>query len=251
MLRRAVLCLVVCGGGAWAEDRHTIEEARRHLRESASLYDDGRYDEAAREIEAAYALHAHPDLQYNLAQCYERLGKPDLAAAAYRRYLAGKPTAEDRPAVEARIANLERRANEAPSPPREKVVLKEVVVYREPPAPGRGARVGGYALGAVAVAALAAGISLAVLAKQNADEVSRSGSLTAFREFSGDLAAAQASGRAQAVGSAVSFAVAAAATGAAAGLFFFGAKIDRESRELVVAPAVLPGGGGLALGGQF
>ena len=94
-------------------------------------------------------------------------------------------------------------------------------------------------------------MTVAVALAQNADEVSRSGSVTAFREFSGDLAAAQASGRSQAVGSAVSFAVAAAAAGAAAGLFFFGAKIDRESRDLVVAPTVIPGGGGLALGGRF
>src|SRR5262245_60052066 len=51
----------------------TLDEARAHLRAGERFYDEARYDEAAREMEAAYAIRAAPDLQYNIAQCYERL----------------------------------------------------------------------------------------------------------------------------------------------------------------------------------
>src|SRR5260370_37161474 len=72
------------------------ERARIHLKAAIAYYDEARYDDAAREVEAAYALKPLPDLQYNLAQCYERLGRYEDAAKAYETYLHASPTAPDR-----------------------------------------------------------------------------------------------------------------------------------------------------------
>src|SRR5438105_11377844 len=80
---------------AAAQDDKT-ERARIHLKAAIAYYDEARYDDAVREMEAAYALKPLPDLQYNLAQCYERLGRYVDAAKAYETYLQQSPTAPDR-----------------------------------------------------------------------------------------------------------------------------------------------------------
>src|SRR6516164_850697 len=76
-----------------------MARARVHVNAAVAYYDDGKYEDAVREMQAAYELKPVPDLQYDLAQCYERLGKPAEAADAYERYLNGKPGAPDRKQV--------------------------------------------------------------------------------------------------------------------------------------------------------
>src|SRR5215212_5092034 len=95
---------------ARAQDDKT-ERARIHLKAGIAYYDEARYDDAAREMEAAYQLKPLPDLQYNLAQCYERLGRWDAAATAYDIYLKSGP--DDRALVATRVANLRERARAA------------------------------------------------------------------------------------------------------------------------------------------
>jgi tetratricopeptide (TPR) repeat protein len=235
--------------------------ARNHLQSGVAYYDEGRYDEAAREMEAAYHLKPLPDLQYNLAQCYERLGRFDEAAKAYRAYLDGKPAADDRAQVEERVKNLQLRSappsptNPGAPPPKalpEKVVFKTIVVYREPPPPpGRGARIAAVALVAVFGVAAASGITFAVLAKQHADMVSSDANPTMPPMFNGPDSAAQDNARQDVILAWVSAGVAVAAAAGAVGLFLLGRKIDRESPELTLAPGFAPGGAGLALAGRF
>src|ERR1700743_3421616 len=100
----ALVCLLVCRV-AFAQDEAT-ERARIHLKAAIAYYDEARYEDAAREMETAYGIKQLPDLQYNLAQCYERLGRYDAAAHAYESYLAANPGAPDRNLVTTRIANL-------------------------------------------------------------------------------------------------------------------------------------------------
>src|SRR5215470_8477917 len=98
------ICLCLISHAGFADD--SLGAARAHLNAGVAYYDEARYDEAAREMEAAYRLRAAPELQYNLAECYDRLNRYDDAVRAYRTYLAGLPKAADRPTVEVRIANL-------------------------------------------------------------------------------------------------------------------------------------------------
>jgi tetratricopeptide (TPR) repeat protein len=248
--------------GRAAPDANTVA-ARSHVQAGIAFYDDGKYEEAAREMEAAYKLKPLADLQYNLAQCYERLGRLADAAEAYRKYLAGKPEAEDRDNISARIASLEQRIAAAragqaapPPPPVEKVVLKTVVVYREaPPPPGRGARFAAYGLGALALAGLASGIAFAVLAKQDADYVSTSGNALMPPPFDGRVADTQSAGRTDEIVSWVSFGAAAVCAAGAVGLWALGRHIDKEAaaaaQQVAVVPTASPSGGGLLVAGSF
>jgi len=257
---RGLLCLALLSSlavRARAEDDKT-ERARIHVKAAIAYYDEGKYEDAAREMTVAYQLKPLPDLQYNLAQCYERLNKLDEAAGAYETYLAGRGDAPDRKVVQARIASLRERkkaADEgkaAPPPPVEKVVLKTVVIYKEmPPPPGRAARFTAYALWVVAAAGVATGVAYAVLAKQAADTVSNGGDRANPPDFEGQIRATQEAGRTYPIISGVSFGLGAVALAGGIALYFVGNKIDREAPKLTLAPSLGPGGGGLVLSGRF
>jgi tetratricopeptide (TPR) repeat protein len=224
----AVALLGVLAHPAAAATDEKTERARIHLKAGIAYYDEARYDDAVREMEAAYQLKPLPDLQYNLAQCYERLGRWDDAARAYEVYLQSAP--EDGKLVQTRIANLRQHAAAAtppPLPPKEKVVFKTLVVYREkPPLPGRGVRVAAYGVGVLGLGALASGIAFAVLAAKEADAVTRGGSTEMPPLFD---PAGQNRGQADEIAAGVSFGVAGLCAGGAIGLYLYGRKLDREA----------------------
>lgn len=251
--------LLLCSVRIAAAQDDKTERARIHLKAAIAYYDEARYEDAAREMEAAYQLKPLPDLQYNLAQCYERLGRYNDAATAYETYLKGNAAAQDRRLVETRIGNLRERAaataagsKVAPMPPTEKVVFKTIVVYKTaPPPPGRGVRIAAYGLGVLALGALASGISFAILAKENADYVTSHGSTSGGVTFDGPARDAQKSGQADVIVEGVSFGVAALCAGGAIGLYLLGNKIDKEAPKLTMAPSLSPTGGGFMVAGRF
>jgi len=253
--------LIICSARVTlAQQDDKTERARIHLKAAIAYYDEARYEDAAREMEAAYQLKPLPDLQYNLAQCYERLGRYTDAATAYETYLKANAGASDRKLVETRISNLRERAaataagsQVTPLPPSsEKVVFKTIVVYKTaPPPPGRGVRIAAYGLGALALGAAASGIAFAVLAKQDADYVTTHGSTTNPGTFDGPARDAQKAGQTDVIVSGVSFGVAALCAGGAIGLYLLGNKIDKEAPKLTMAPSLSPTGGGFVVAGRF
>jgi tetratricopeptide (TPR) repeat protein len=99
------------------------EVAREHFSRGTTLYNLGRFGDAAREYERAYEAKQEPALLFNIAQAYRFDGQKKKALFAYRAYLRSLPDAHDRTEVEARIAALERDVErEAPArataPPR-------------------------------------------------------------------------------------------------------------------------------------
>ena len=254
----ALILITSVARTASAQDEKT-ERARVHLKAAIAYYDEARYDDAAREMEAAYQLKPVPDLQYNLAQCYERLGKYDAAADAYEKYLSANAAATDRKLVETRIANLREHAKAVaagqsapPPPPTEKVVFKTIVVYKQaPPPPGRGVRYVGYGVGVLALGALASGISFAVLASQAANTVSKGGNTANPPTFDGSARDAQKNGQTDVIISGVSFGVAGLCAAGAVGLYLLGNKIDKEAPKVSLAPTFSPRGGALMLAGRF
>jgi len=233
-----------------APDR--VELARAHLRAGIAYYDDGKYDDALKEMQVAYALKAVPDLQYNIAQCFERLGRYEEAAGAYETYVSGRPNAADSNSVRARIGNLRERAKTGVgAAPVEKVVFKTIIVYRaEPPAPGRAARFAAGGLWALAAVGAASGIAFAVLAKQSADTVTAGGNVDMPPSF-GNQRATQESGKTSVIVSGVSFGIAGLAALGGAGLWILGRKIDKEAPKLTFAPSLGPTYAGLGVGGRF
>ena len=103
------LLLASLAGRATAGEDPAVAKARIHLRAGIADYDEGRYAEAASQMEQAYAIKPVADLQYNLAQCYERLDRLKDAIKAYEVYLDGSANAPDRDAVGKRIVNLRER----------------------------------------------------------------------------------------------------------------------------------------------
>lgn len=237
------------------------DQARAHLKAGIAYYDEGRYEDAAREMKVAYELRPLADLQYNLAQCYERLGQLDEAASAYETYLKGNPAVPDRKQVEQRVANLRERAKaqrdgSAPPPPtiveKEKVVFKTIVVYKEaPPKPGRAARGAAYGLFALGAVGLGAGIAFAVLAQQAASDVTNGGNRDNPPPFDGAIRTTQESGKTYPIISGVGFGLGVLAIGGGIGLYLIGNKIDREAPKLTVLPMFGPQGGGLVASGRF
>ena len=87
----------------------------------------GKYDEAAKGFEDAFAARQFPQFLFNAGACFHMKGKRDGSAESYntavdfyRRYLQADPKATDRANVEKAIGVLEaeiKRLKEAPPPP--------------------------------------------------------------------------------------------------------------------------------------
>jgi hypothetical protein len=100
------------------------DPAKEAFGAAKKLYDKGRYADAVKKFEDAYALRPHPVIFFNIGKCYEKLNEPAKAMRAYRDYLRLLPDASDRPAVQDSIANLERKL-------RDKGV-QQLMVFYEP-----------------------------------------------------------------------------------------------------------------------
>jgi tetratricopeptide (TPR) repeat protein len=86
-----------------------IDMAKTHYASAVAYYGRGQYKEAVREFKAAYNLSKKPDLLYNIAQCWERLGDLARSISYYRRYLTESPKAADTEKIKLRIESLARR----------------------------------------------------------------------------------------------------------------------------------------------
>jgi tetratricopeptide (TPR) repeat protein len=113
----AGLCAaLLCQGGplgAQSDD----ENARRHFESGAAYLQQSDNENALREFQAAYALSKRPALLLNIANVYERMGKPREAVDTLTKYLDADPKAADRTTQETRIANLKKRIESEPAPP--------------------------------------------------------------------------------------------------------------------------------------
>ncbi len=109
--------LIAVAGAAHAESEDPdTEVARRHFEAGSAFYDQGNYERAIAEFEKAREAKPLPAFDYNVARAYDRLGRWREALDAYRRYIAGSPSAPDVPTVQARVHELERRVSPPPAP---------------------------------------------------------------------------------------------------------------------------------------
>lgn len=121
---------------AQAPATDSTARARELFDNGAALYDEGNYQAAIIAFQESYNLSKAPVLLFNIANCQERLGDLKAARDALNVYRAVAP-AEERTALERRIANLEERiaqqaaATPAPAP----VAAAPVVAAPAPAAP--------------------------------------------------------------------------------------------------------------------
>lgn len=86
----------------------SVQRARTLFGEGLAAYEAGRLDEAATKLAEAYRLVPTPDLAFNVARIYERMGESEKGVAHFRIYLRdGSPSATERADIERRIAALE------------------------------------------------------------------------------------------------------------------------------------------------
>lgn len=97
-------------------DTLTAEEEARVISmidEGQDLYDAGEFSKALSVFNELYELFPHPDINYRVALCYERLGEDEMAVQHYRQFLEQVPDAPERGRIEGTIRTLERRIGEA------------------------------------------------------------------------------------------------------------------------------------------
>lgn len=161
-----------------APDAETIARARNHFNAGTAYYDDGRYDDAAREFAEAYRLTGHPDVLFNLASSYDRLERRDDAIEHYRKYLDEAESPPDRERIETRIHELETlRDAEA----RETTEATATTTAVEPPATtpheesGGSSLLGpiGWGLVGLGVAAGVVAVITGLVAQSNYDQLAR------------------------------------------------------------------------------
>jgi tetratricopeptide (TPR) repeat protein len=146
-------------------------EALQLFNQSADLYRQGKFDEAARLLERAYALHPEPVLLYNLGRAYEGLGEAQKAIDAYTHYLEQVPKAKDRGALERRMKTLRESLEKD-----EKLAAEQKDQQARPPTPApapapatpppaHGAGVWPWVVTGVGAATIGAGLFVGIQAK--------------------------------------------------------------------------------------
>lgn len=89
------------------------QEARARYAQAVEHFNNGEYAAAADDFLAVYKISPQPALLYNVAQAY-RLGNDlEHALVYYQRFVKELPSARQRPDVERRIEELERRGTHA------------------------------------------------------------------------------------------------------------------------------------------
>src|SRR4029078_6552928 len=116
--------VLLCAATARAQDKPVDPKvaAKEHYNKGTSFYDLGRYDEAIKELEAAYQLKNDPAFLYNLAQSYRQAGNHEQAVHFYKTYLRYMPKAPNRADIEEKIKPEEQLiakggGTTTPSPP--------------------------------------------------------------------------------------------------------------------------------------
>lgn len=118
LLVAALLAAVTPLGPAQAQDTASdpakqarLERARTLFEEAQRAYAEGRFREAARKMQVAYRLTRSPELAFNVARVFERMGETDLAIQYFRIYMRheehhGTLTDAERADLEERTAKL-------------------------------------------------------------------------------------------------------------------------------------------------
>jgi len=97
--------LLVFTAPAGAQDAAATRRAQELFTQGIAAYDAGRLDEAVRLLREADQIVHSPELTFNIARVYERMGEAHEAVQFFQRYLreARSLSAEERAQIERRI----------------------------------------------------------------------------------------------------------------------------------------------------
>jgi tetratricopeptide (TPR) repeat protein len=253
---------------AHAEDDRA--SARDHFLKGKKAFELGAFDEAVTEYMAAYRLKDDPALLYNLGQAHRLAGHATEAQHFYKMYLTRTPDAANRAEVETKLAELaklveQEKRTEGLEPNHVRPLNGETdaatraqVAPPSPPPrvpswserhPGGVKTIAGIATAGVGVALLATGIAFGVMAKQEADDLTRIG-----REMGTFDPAKQSAGKTDQTIEAVTLGVGGAALATGALLVVLGRREARRAsaeRATTVLPWIGPRVAGAAVSVRF
>jgi len=99
-----------------AQDAATKAQARENFQRGIEQYGASQYEPALESFQEAYRLSPHPMVRVNMANCYDRLGKPIEALFHFTRFMSetegDRSRAEQRTEVEAAMKRLKRSLGE-------------------------------------------------------------------------------------------------------------------------------------------
>jgi tetratricopeptide (TPR) repeat protein len=107
------------------------KEAEKHVANATAAHQQGKYDVALTELDAAFALDPQPDLLYAIGQVHVKLNNCPVAISFYERFLATNPAPDAQTAANDAITTC--RANTAPPPTSEPQSTQTILPA--PPAP--------------------------------------------------------------------------------------------------------------------
>ena len=219
------------------------KEARKLFFQGDRLYEEGKYEEAVAAFEKAYELSHRPELLFNLANAYERLGQYEEALRSLRDFEPSAPEA-DRPKIAERIKTLEARAEERRQRESEKAAAPATAAATAPSPPAEPESkppILAYALMGGGVVALGVGTVFGVMAlgtKSDAEnQCARNGVCPASAQKSIDDA------KSQALIADIAFAVGAVAAGTGLVLYLTRDTSPTKEHAASLRAAPRPGGG--------
>lgn len=179
VVRLAAICSLLVGvlGHAAPASASDQEAARALVRTAREAFEAGEFAKAAELLSKAAALVPTPAAFYNLGRAKERAQDLAGAEAAYLEYLRLAPAASDRGEIEATIASLRERIEQARrlevlereraqrAPPKGPAVATEVRQASPPKKGNLALRIGGYVSAGLGVAAVGVGVGLGVHAQ--------------------------------------------------------------------------------------
>lgn len=110
------ICITIAAlaGRVRADDADALKKAQSFFDQAQTDYLSGRYDEAAKEFQDAYAARPFPQFLYNVGAAFHMKGKKasdvesyGKAVEFYKKYLSEEPNAADKAKVEKAIGVLE------------------------------------------------------------------------------------------------------------------------------------------------
>jgi len=109
-----VAATIVVSGPAYAQPADALKKAQSAFDQAQQDYLQGKFDDAAKGFQEAYASRQFPQFLYNIGASFHMKGKKDNDAGSYekavdyyKQYLSQDPTAQDKPRVEKAIGVLE------------------------------------------------------------------------------------------------------------------------------------------------
>ncbi len=92
-----------------AQDDATKAQAREQFNQGIAQYEASQYDAALESFQEAYRLSPHPMVRVNMANCYDRLGKPVEALFHFERFMSETEGDRSRAAQRSEVQSAIRR----------------------------------------------------------------------------------------------------------------------------------------------